>query len=193
MVLEKTVLDLSRYFDGRGLQPPDETGEYGFNIWSNTFPAEELPAPGSAVVVDGVPFAFPGRGAGGADNLRCRGQFVEFPAGSYDWIYLLGAAERRTEDRVSLCYADGSEKHAWLRMSDFWPETPARFGEPLAFATSALRYPRHTQASHSPSIWQQRIPLTTAAPLTGVRLPDNPAMHVFAMTAVTDQEARHAS
>lgn len=188
----KTVIDLDRHFDGRGVQPENSTGEYGFNVWSNTFPAEELPPEGSVREVVGVPFAFPARNAAGADNVRCRGQLVELPRGTYDWLYVLGAAERRTEDEVELHHTDGAVRRAWLRMSDFWPETPARFGEPLAFSTSGLRYPRHTQAGHSPSIWQQRIPVTEPSPLAAVRLPDNPAMHVFALTAVADVEARHA-
>ncbi|MDI6102995.1 hypothetical protein QLQ12_30715 [Actinoplanes sp. NEAU-A12] len=189
--MRSALVDLSTHHDNRGLQPPGTDGDYGFNVWRNTFPAEELPPPGSTVTVAGVPFAFPAPAAGG-DNVRCRGQRIAVPAGSYDWIYLLGAAERRTEDVVTLHYADGSTGTAHLRMSDFWPQTPDRFGEPLAFRTSAMRYPRHTHADHAPSIWQQRVPVTGPGELVAVRLPDNPGMHVFAITVVADPEARHA-
>ncbi|MFI5496369.1 hypothetical protein [Actinoplanes sp. NPDC051859] len=190
--MQQSRIDLRSFFDNRGLQPPETAGDYGFNVWSNTFPAEELPPPGTAVEVAGITFAFPTAPAPGGDNIRCRGQLVPVTAGRWDWVYLIGAAERRTEDRVELHYADGSIRAAWLRMSDFWPETPAGFGEPLAFRTQALRYPRHTHRDHAPAIWQQRVPVTEPDPLTAVRLPDNPAMHVFAITMVADEEARCA-
>jgi hypothetical protein len=189
--MDKVIVDLTGLFAGHGIQGHEKGPEYGFNVWSNTFPAEDLPAPGSVVEVTGIPFAFPATTESG-DNIRCRGQYVPVPPGDYDWIYLLGGAERRTEDEAELLYADGTVRRSWLRMSDFWPETPAWFGEPLAFRCSSLRYPRHTQAGHAPAIWQQRIAVTVADDLVGVRLPDNPAMHVFALTAVRDQEARDA-
>ncbi|WP_198659323.1 hypothetical protein [Nocardiopsis sp. FIRDI 009] len=180
------MVDLSRYCNNRGIQPPGSSGEYGFNIWGNTFPAEELPEPGTRVGVCGVPFEFPVGAAPSGDNVRCRGQLVEVPPGDYDWVYLLGAAERRTEDHLGLVYADGTELAEHLRMSDFWPETGSRFGEPLAFRTTALRYPRHTHTPHEPSIWQQRSPVSVRGRLRALRLPDNPAMHVFAVTLVRD-------
>lgn len=193
MRLENTPVDLSRYFNNRGIQPPDTVGDYGFNIWRNTFPAEELPQPGSLVDVAGVAFEFPPKESPAGDNIRCRGQLIELPAGTYDWIHLLGAAERRTEDRVELHHQDGSVRHEWLRMSDFWPQTGAYFGEAPAFRTSSMRYPRHTHRDHAPAIWRQRVPVTVPRPLAALRLPDNPAMHVFALSLTADEESRLAS
>ncbi|MFJ6798050.1 hypothetical protein [Streptomyces sp. NPDC091268] len=192
MRLGNTVVNLTAHFNNRGIQPPDTPGDYGFNIWRNTFPAEELPEPGTLVELSGTAFAFPAPEAAGGDNIRCRGQLVALPAGRWDWIGLLGAAERRTEDEVELHYEDGTVRRAWLRMSDFWPQTAAYFGEPLAFRPGAMRYPRHTHRHHAPAIHRQRIPVTVPAPLAAVRLPDNPAMHVFAMTVTADEESRLA-
>jgi hypothetical protein len=188
------MVDLAAACDNQGLQPPGThgNGAYGFNIWSNTFPAEQLPAPGSIVDVAGVPFAFPVAGADG-DNIRCRGQRIPLPAGRFDWIYTLGAAERRTEDEVELHYADGRMRRSWWRMSDFWPEVPVRFGEPLAVRTTCLRYPWHTQQDHAPAIWQQRIPIACPDPLAAVVLPDNPAMHLFALSLASDAGSRDAN
>lgn len=187
-----TVVDVSAVCDNLGIAGSGAGDAYGFNIWRNTFPAEDLPAPGSSVTVAGVEFEFPARVGGNGDNIRCRGQLVTLPPGRYDWLYVLGAAERRTEDDVELHYADGTRRAAWLRMSDFWPETKARFGEPEAFRAQGLRYPRHTQHGHRPAIWQQRVPVTVPGELVALRLPDNPAMHVFALTAVSDPEVRRA-
>jgi hypothetical protein len=37
-----------------------------------------------------------------------------------------------------------------------------------------------------PSIWSQRVPVAVRLPLRAVRLPDNPALHLFAMTLARD-------
>src|SRR5580693_5213401 len=82
-LMDFVIVDLAPACNNRGLQPPGThgNGAYGFNIWSNTFPAEQLPAPGSIVEISGVPFTFPAGAvpAGAApagDNIRCRGQRI---------------------------------------------------------------------------------------------------------------------
>jgi hypothetical protein len=184
-----TTLDLSAHHDNDGISFASAPGDGAFNIWGNTFPAESLPEGGRTCRVGGVPFAFPDTADGAANNLRCRGQRIEVPEGRYGWIHVLAAAERRTEDEVELEHPGGVGTRAWLRVSDFWPETEAWFGEALAFRCRAMHYPRHVQANMRPSVWHQRVPVAVRLPLLAVRLPDNPALHVFAMTLARDGEA----
>ncbi len=181
------LVDLAGHFDNRGLSAAACTSNGGFNVWSNTFPAEQLPAPGSEPVIGGVRFRFPAQDSGGADNLRCAGQLVEVPQGRYDWIHVLAAAERHTEDFVYLHFADGAADPEWLRVSDFWPQTPGQFGGHEAFRCTVLHYPRHVQPDMEPVIWRHRVPVPREADLTAVRLPDNPAIHIFAMTLLNPQ------
>src|SRR5262245_52759804 len=103
-----TPVDLSGHFDNRGITAVSELDKGGFNIWDNTFPAEDLPEPGGTVHVGAVPFLFPAPNKDSRDNVRCSGQHIGLPVGRYDWLYLLAAAERRSEDAVTLHYADGS-------------------------------------------------------------------------------------
>jgi len=178
-------VDLTAHLNCAGIEPTDRPGRGAFNIWHNTFPAEELPRPGSVTVVGGVPFRFPAAADGvRPDNIRCRGQRIDLPVANADWLHLLAAAERRTEDVLSVHYADGAIRSQWLRVSDFWPQTPPRFGEPPAFRTSAMLYPNHVDTRMRPAIWRQRVPLAVRDDLVAVTLPDNPAIHVFALTAV---------
>ncbi|MCZ0209702.1 hypothetical protein [Streptomyces achromogenes] len=174
-------LDLTALADNVGVTRPDRLSEGAFNIWGNTFPAEELP-PAGTVEVHGIPFRWPATGDGSPDNVRCRGQLVTVPEGRYDWIHVLAAAERRTEDPLLLHFADGSVDPEWLRVSDFWPETASRFGERPAFSCTRLHYPRHIQHAMGPTVWRQRVPVTREERLRAFRLPDNPAMHLFAIT-----------
>ncbi|MFE5734746.1 hypothetical protein ACFQ7A_28045 [Streptomyces sp. NPDC056528] len=176
-------VDLAPHADNTGITGADGLSGGAFNLWGNTYPADELPTAGTAVV-DGLPFRFPLGPPGEPDNVRCAGQLIELPPGRYDWIQLLAAAERRTEDQVLLHYADGSVDPEWLRVSDFWPETASRFGGVPAYTCTRLHYPRHVERKFGPTLWRHRVPVPRESPLAAIRLPDNPAVHVFAMTLV---------
>jgi hypothetical protein len=177
---EYVPMPIGKHFNNCAISPEQETGAGRFNIWGNSFPAGQLPDPGSRVEVAGVPFDFPAPTAAG-DNIRCAGQLIAPPAGHYDWLHLLVAAERRAEDSVALHFTDGEVDFEALRVSDFWA-APARFGEHVAFMTSQMHYPHHVQSGLSAHLWRQRVPVTRGRPLTGIRLPRNVAIHVFALT-----------
>jgi len=180
--LPALCVDLSPHANNTGVTSADNLSGGAFNIWANTYPREELPAPGRGIVLGSVPFRFPVPAADGSDNVRCTGQLVALPPGRYDWIYLLAAAERRTEDIVHLHFADGTSDPEWLRVSDFWPETPGRFGERESIRCAVLHYPRHVQPRMGPVIWRERVPVPREDTLVAMRLPDNPAVHLFAAT-----------
>lgn len=176
------TVDLSAHVNNTGITRPDDLGGGAFNIWSNTYPAEHLPPrTGGVLAVGGVPFRFP-LADRGPDNVRCAGQQVAVPTGRYDWLYLLAAAERRTEDCVHLHFADGTTDPEWLRVPDFWPQTAAHFGFTTGITFPVLHYPRHIQQNMGPSIWRVRVPVPREADLAAIRLPDNPAIHIFAIT-----------
>ena len=165
-----------------GITTADNLSAGEFNIWYNSFPADELPAPGSEVVLGGIRFKFPMPNSLHKDNFRCARQLVSLPRGRYDWIYLLAASERRSEDPAYLHYADGSVDPEWLRVSDFWAETPAQFGETESLQCTKLHYPRHIQHRMGPVIWRTRISVPRESELVGLRLPDNSAIHIFAIS-----------
>ncbi|MFC8140821.1 hypothetical protein ACFUKV_03475 [Streptomyces paradoxus] len=175
-------IDLSPHLDNVGTSTATATAVGRFNVWGNSFAAEELPAPGTAVLVDAVPFTMPPVGTSEPDNVRCAGQYIEVSAepGLIDWIHLLAAGERRVEDEFALHFADGTVDFESVRVSDFWAAPPA-FGEVRAFET-LMHYPIHTQFGVPATLWSQRVPVSRRAPLAGIGLPHNVALHVFAVT-----------
>lgn len=174
------TVDISDHRNNTAISAVTETKAGEFNVWRNSFAAEYLPAGGSLVHVDGVPFQFPPV-CEGPDNVRCDGQFIRVPEGRYDWIHVLAASERRSEDTVQLNFADGSVDAEALRVSDFWA-APAWFGEVKAFESLVMHYPHHAQRGIPAVMWAQRVPVTRRAGLTGILLPRNVAVHVFALT-----------
>jgi hypothetical protein len=179
-------VDLTPYADCVGIASRQALGAGGFNIWRNTFPAEDLPG-GGELRVAGVPFRFPSSDGVRPDNIRCRGQLIELDDGRVDWVYLLAAAERRTEDPLTVHYTGGEWRRQWLRVSDFWPETEPRFGDRLAYRTSTLLYPRHDHQGFAPAMWCTRVPVAVPDGVCALSLPENPAMHVFSLTLRADR------
>lgn len=180
-------VDIAGHRNNTAISAATETAAGAFNVWGNSFAAEYLPPGGSLVHVAGVPFRFPPV-CDGPDNVRCAGQFLRVPAGRYDWLHLLTAAERRCEDTVELHYTDGSVDPEALRVSDFWA-APAWFGEIKAFQSLVMHYPHHVQRGVSAVMWAQRVPVPRRTVLAGVRLPRNVAVHVFAATLQRGEEA----
>jgi hypothetical protein len=173
-------VDISGHRNNTAISTATDTKAGAFNVWGNSFAAEYLPAGGSLVHVDDVPFVFPPV-CDGPDNIRSAGQFIGVTAGRYDWIHVLAASERRCEDTIELNFADGSVDAEPLRISDFWA-APPWFGEVKAFESLVMHYPHHIQRGVPALMWAQRVPVTRRADLTGILLPRNVALHVFAVT-----------
>jgi hypothetical protein len=176
------VVELDPVYNNDAISSRDDPGDGALNVWGNTLPAESLPRGTSLVEVGGVPFRFPPTDDGRSNNVVCSGQLLHLSRVRLDWLHVLAAAERRTEDFVHLHYADGAVDPEWIRISDFWP-APARFGEVLAFRCAAMHYPRHVQPGLEGCLWAARVPVVRRSPLASVRLPWNAAIHVFALTA----------
>lgn len=107
---------------------------------------------------------------------------MRVPVGRYDWIHLLVASERRTEDTVALHFAHGAVDFEALRVSDFWAQAHPSFGDRQAFQTPVMHYPHHVQQQVPALMWTQRVPVTRREVLVGLRFPRNIAIHVFALT-----------
>jgi hypothetical protein len=172
-------VDLNEHWNNVAFTTPSTLGLGGLNVWGNSLPAGTLPA--GRATIGGLPFLLAAADGRNPDNVRCAGQFIALPHVRADWIHLVAAAERRCEEHVHLHFATGATDPEWLRVSDFWPAA-AHFGELLAARTEAMHYPHHVQRGLGGQIWLVRVPVTRRETLTGMRLPDNPAMHVFGLT-----------
>ena len=175
------VLDLTRHFDGDAISWAVNPADGALNCWGNTIPAEELFPAGEIFHVGPVPFVMPPTGDGQPNTIICQRQLLGIGAAPVDWIHVLAAAERRTEDVMLLHFATGAVDPEHLRVSDFWP-AEAQFGEWLAVRTTSMHYPEHVQHDLGAQIWATRVPVPRYADLAAIRLPDNRAIHVFALT-----------
>lgn len=173
-----TPVDLSGHTNSTAMTTLHTLDMGDLNVWGNSLPVGTLAPEG--VMLEGIPF-LPVRADGqSADNVRCEGQYVPLPEMTADWLHLLATSERRCEESVHLHYASGAVDPEWLRVSDFWPAR-AHFGERLA-ARATMHYPHHRQDNLSGQVWAVRVPVRRRETIAGLRLPDNPAVHVFALS-----------
>ncbi|MEW2294716.1 hypothetical protein ABZ719_18745 [Streptomyces sp. NPDC006743] len=187
---EFRLIDLDGLLNNRAVTGVRDLDSGRLNAWGNSFPAAELPEPGSLTEVAGIPFLWANAHATG-DNVRCEGQVVAIPPGRYDWIHLLAASERRSEDIIWAHYDDGHADPLRVGISDFLDGTPA-FGELSAFRTSRMHYPHHVQEGLPTTMWLTRVGMPRHGVAQSLRLPRSVAMHIFALTLRTAADVRLA-
>jgi hypothetical protein len=178
-------VDLSSAFTNNGFYCDGIPRITGFSIFPNAcFPAACLPPSGSLAVVHGVPFRIPPMD--GLNNIECMGQTVAVPQGRYTRIHLLGASETGSfAEEFQLLHAEGAASLP-AGLSD-WLSAMSAFQERAAF-TSDLTYMAGELRPLRCSIWLQSLPSPTGALLHAIRLPDLPAMRLFAVTLEEEGE-----
>lgn len=173
------AVDLEPHLNNTALTNRQNLHCGALNVWGNSLPEGTLPA--GEVTAGSITFSVVPTTGAEPDNVRCLGQYVELPEVTADWLHLLATSERRCEDIAQIHYRSGAVDPEWVRISDFLPTRP-HFGELVAARSAALHYPHHSQENHWGLIWAVRVPVTRREPVCGVRLPDNPAIHVFALS-----------
>ena len=187
------MVPLEDHFNNVGVSFRESCHNGDFDGLGNSFPAEELSIFGKRVVFNGTPFLFPYKNNGVPDNMALEGQHIVVPHAKYQALAVLGASD-------SARYADGSfEDHIYFCSRD---KRQARrlclkdwicIAEQRAGGREALRCPFMNtpsgQISRSekryetlPTLWLEEIDLDARDYLCSIILPDNPCMHIFAMT-----------
>ncbi|MFJ4713453.1 hypothetical protein [Streptomyces sp. NPDC088785] len=180
-----TRLALEPYLNNQAATTPGNLADGRLNVWRNSMPARPEPL---ELLVDGVPLRTAPLDGGGPDNVLCAGQRIEVPARRWDWLYLIGCGERRVRDVITWHFADGHVDRDGFALSDLW-EGRSDYGEELALRTDTIHYPFHVQERIGITLWCQRVPITSRHPLGALTLPENPAVHLFALTLAGPSEA----
>ncbi len=181
-------LDIGEQFNNDGISTQAVPRDGNFDLperpSGSTYPAEHLPdggkpfEPGST---PGVSFRFPPTADGKDNNIRCQGQRLDAPPGAFRTLWLLAAAETGDQQgTVHLVYPEG-EQTALVRLTD-WCREP-RFGEREAVRCPERRTWQGEAEAQVCRIWAVPLPLRSE-PLRAIVLPENPRIHIFAVTLV---------
>ncbi len=200
MISQETdqVLDLTPYFNNDGISYESDRTDGDFTGMGNTYAAENLPPSTSIVTFYGVSFRFPDKRDGLKNNVALEGQRIEVPQSMYKCLYLLGASDGNSlEDSIRFVFANGSQEKAFLGLSSWRLYHKLKYGERPAIKCTGYNFPsQHVYTNRIAvdyGIWMQEVAITASKVLTSIEFPDNPGMHVFALTlrqSGSDQETQ---
>lgn len=186
-------LDLSQYLNNDGISFENGTEDGDFDGLGNTYPAEKLPASKQLANLCETPLLFPDKRDGAFNNVVLEAQQIMVPSGNYSTLAVIGAADSGRyadggyQDRIVFSYRD-AEEHATLRLKDWICIEEQRFGGREALRCPYMHGPTGRCALSErgyetyPTLWYEEIEIDESKTLEHIHLPDNPCMHIFAMT-----------
>ena len=137
------LVDLRNYFNNDAFSYDSLKCDGDFDGKGATYPAEELPQSNSLIFVDQVPFYFPCKEDGFANNMVFSGQSIGFEPMKLTALFVLGAVEGQNgevyQEEITVSLEDGTYHPVYLGLSN-WLLAP-QYGERLAFRCSHLHYP----------------------------------------------------
>jgi PKD repeat protein len=185
----RAVADLAPFFNNDGISSHDNPGDGNFDGGGWSYAAETLPESvretGGPLVVDGVDFQVPDPTDGRLNNVEADGQTIPLPTGRFTDVAVLASAHNGDVDQPAVVtYADGSTSTVQLRFTD-WASSP-RFGETVA-VDMPHRHDANGDTGPRVFLWSQSIAVQDKD-LASITLPDDPRLHVFAISAVVPAE-----
>ncbi len=195
------TVDLAPYFNNAGIASSCDPAADGLDGMGTIFRSGGLPPSGATVDCSGTRFAFPDKRDGVPDNIACEAQDIPLPVGCYRALHVLGICDwRANAESVWLHSPDGSCAQATLALSDASHYNGLQYGEIEAFTGQLITpdgliphvflfgiappgkgrqmYETHIEAG----LWHQVIELEETLLLSHLVTPDNPSMHIFALT-----------
>ena len=202
------TVDLAPYFNNAGIASSCDPVAEGLDGMGTIFQAEGLPASRATVDCNGTQFAFPDKRDGVRDNIACEAQEIPLPVGCYRALHVLGICDWRATAEIILLHSpDGSCTHETLGLSDASHYKGLQYGEREAFTGQLITpdgliphvflfgitppgkgrqmYETHIEAG----LWHQVIELKETLLLSHLVTPDNPSMHIFALTLCREEGA----
>ncbi|WP_239616501.1 hypothetical protein [Cohnella mopanensis] len=186
MANKKVCVDLSKLFNNKGVSWIGLGIAGSFDHSGISVPGEILPD-GITVTWCDIPFQFPKTSSIENDHICCEEQTIEVDPNSYRQIYVAGfSLYGDYSDRVWIHYEDGSSEDKEFGLSDWYSRTEAGNGlkhsEQVAMMIPYY-YENGIKIQAMRGIWIQRLLIDPNKKLHSIRLPDNPYMFIFAITA----------
>ena len=196
-------VDLSPHLNNAGIASAGHRITDGLDGLGTTFCAESFPDSGMTIICQGTPFIFPDKGDNLDDNIACEAQEIALPIGAYSALHILGMCDWRAfEESLRLKAPNGTYMETPLGLSDASHYQGLQYGEhealacPLVTPDSLIPHVvlfgidlpddgyEMTETRIDAGIWHQVILVEPPRPLVGLVLPDNPSMHLFALTLI---------
>ncbi|MGN7471965.1 hypothetical protein [Brevibacillus sp. SAFN-007a] len=179
------MLNIGPYLNNRGFTTEQNVQDGNLSLGGSSLPVEGVPLD-REFVYKNIPFHFTYKLEG--DNIELEGQTIGFPSQFISKIHVIGVSSNGSlSDYLYLLQNDVVVKKAKVCLSDFVETVPA-LGDELAINFEYL----HTQVGRNdfyrPNLWYYCVDLEKTYFINGIRLEDNPFMHIFAVTFESEKE-----
>lgn len=133
-------------------------------------------------MTDWTDYGMPAIAAGAEDNVSCLGQSLSVPVQRYHSIGVVGCSEREAvQEEVRVAYEDGSEQSLAVGLTYWGADRPA-FGERIAWAGKSVSYGEGGPSTkEGRKIFELTVTIDSTRRLSGITLPFQPNMHIFAI------------
>ena len=164
-------------FNEDGFSYDTNRADGNFDGHGYTYPAELVNTPQT---YHGVPFQLGPLSDGSSNSIHCAGQTITIPPGPYSSIRFLGSGSNGDQTGTFVInYTDGTNSTVVLTEKN-WCSTASN-----AAVTLAHRHgPTADDQTNTPSLFAYTLVPTADKVVSGVQLPTNSNIHVFAMTGV---------
>ena len=180
-----TYSSVAAAFNNVGITDDADTKAGDFDGSGNSFSAQALAAagatPGGTVTHDGVALTWPDVPAGAPDNISAGGQTVQLHGAGR--IAVLGSSAGTGYGTATVTYTDGSTSQAQLGLPTWCCSDIHAYGAQTAVDSvgdNGPGGPDHAGSDYD--ISYNTLPTDQGKTVSAVTLPDNPALHIFAMT-----------
>lgn len=177
---------LADAYNNIGTTPESDTSKGDFDGGGNSYSADALAkvgaTPGATIQANGQTFTWPASAPGTPDNATAAGQAIDL-SGSGSQLAFLGAEAGFTSGDVTVTYTDGTTSSGTLGFPNWCCSTTDDYGAKIALTTDH----RDTQAGPanfgtSYQVFTNTVPLDAGKTVQTVTLPNQAAIHVFAMS-----------
>ncbi|MDH6575292.1 NEW3 domain-containing protein [Kitasatospora sp. MAP5-34] len=177
---------LADAFNNVGITQESNPAPGGFDSTGDSYSADALAkagaTPGSTVSAGALSFTWPSVAAGTPDNVAASGEAITL-AGQGTSLAFLGSETGTTSAPVTVTYTDGTTSTGQLGFPN-WCCTPVTAYGAQTVITTDHRNTPSGPANYGISyrVFSNTVPLTAGKTVKSVTLPNQPAIHLFALS-----------
>ena len=178
---------LASAFNNTGVTSESAPTPGDFDSTGDSYSAEALATeagvtPGSTVSANGLSFTWPAAAAGTPDNVAAAGEEITL-SGKGSSLAFLGSETGAVEGPVVVTYTDGSTSTGQLGFPNWCCTPPNAYGAQVAITTDHRDTPTGpANYGISYQVFSNTVPLTAGKTVQSVTLPNQPAIHLFALS-----------
>ncbi|WP_063772132.1 NEW3 domain-containing protein [Kitasatospora mediocidica] len=177
---------LAAAFNNVGVTAESTTAPGNLDGGGDSYSADALAkagaTPGAAISANGLSFTWPTAAPGTADNVATAGEAVEL-GGQGSAVAFLGAETGFASGTVTVTYTDGTTSTGQLGFPNWCCTPTSDYGAQIVLTTDHRNTPAGP-ANYGTSyrVFSNTVPLTAGKTVRTVTLPDQPAIHLFALS-----------